>query len=60
MHNLEKFHSKEAAKGVQELLECVLPESVETKLKKVKSLLKRYEDDAAEDALRELLDNLRY
>ena len=45
---------------MEELLECVLPESVETKLKKVKSLLKRYEDDAAEDALRELLDNLRY
>ena len=58
LHNLEKFHSKEAAKGVDSLLEYVLPEMVETRLKKIKSLLKRYEDDDAEDGLRELLDDL--
>ena len=58
LHNLEKFHSKEAARGVEELLEYVLPEMVEAKLKKVKSLLKRYEDDNAEDVLRELLNDL--
>ena len=58
LHNLEKFHSKEAAKGVDSLLEYVLPEMVEKRLKKIKSLLKRYEDDNAEDGLRELLDDL--
>lgn len=58
LHNLEKFHSKEAAKGVDSLLEYVLPEMVEKRLKKIKSLLKRYEDDNAEDVLRELLDDL--
>ena len=58
LQNLEKFHSKEAAKGVDLLLEHVLPEMVEVRLKKIKSLLKRYEDDNAEDALRVLLDDL--
>lgn len=59
LHDLESFHSKEAARGVDELLQYALPEPVETKLEKIKSLLKRYEDDAAEDALRELLDDLK-
>ena len=59
LRNLENFYSKEAAKGVQELLEYTVPSPVEEKLTKIQSLLKRYEDDEAEDVLRELLSEIQ-
>ena len=59
LHNLEEFQPKETAKEVQLLLEYDLPSMVEEKLKRIQSLLKRYEDDEAEDAFRELLQELQ-
>ena len=59
LHHLEEFQPKETAKEVQLLLEYDLPSMVEEKLKRIQSLLKRYEDDEAEDAFRELLQELQ-
>lgn len=54
---LEAFQSKEAAQGVDELLGFELPDAVREKLERVKGMLKMYEDDEAEDALRELIQS---
>ena len=58
LQKLEEFKPKEAAKGVNDLLECLLPNNVRDNLEKIKTMLKLYEDDDAEDALRELLHRL--
>lgn len=51
---VSSFHSKEAAKSVEELLNFALPEDVREKVEKVRNLLKMYEDEQAEDILGEL------
>lgn len=58
LFELERFRSKEAAKIIQELLECAVPENVKEELEQIQILLKMYEDDKAEDALRELIQKL--
>ena len=58
LHQLETFHPKETAEQVQELLNCEVSPDILERLRKIQSLLKRYEDDDAEDAFRELLDIL--
>ena len=58
LFELERFRSKEAAKIIQELLEYAVPENVKEELDQVQILLKMYEDDKAEDALRELIQKI--
>ena len=58
LFELERFRSKEAAKIVQELLEYAVPEYVKEELERVQTLLKMYEDDKAEEVLRELIQKL--
>jgi HPt (histidine-containing phosphotransfer) domain-containing protein len=52
---LEEFRSNEAASGIEELLAHELPDNIREPLVEVKGLIKLYEDDKAEDVLRELL-----
>lgn len=56
---LGAFQSKEAAQGVDELLGCAVPEVVREKLKQVKVMLKMYEDDEAEETLRDLIQSTK-
>ena len=44
--------------GEDYLLECAVPENVKEELEQIQILLKMYEDDKAEDALRELIQKL--
>ena len=52
---LENFHSKECAKIVEELLRYPLTDEIHNKLQEIQELLRMYEDDAAEEQLRQLI-----
>ncbi len=54
---LEKFKSKEAANELDKLLKYEMNEDVREKLKQVKTYMSLYDDDAAEDVLRELVNH---
>ena len=56
--SLEDFQAKECARKVEELLEYQLTDEIEETLEKVKDQLKLYEDDAAEQMLRELIEQV--
>lgn len=58
LESLENFQAKECAHKVEEILECRLEADTETALEKVKEQLKLYEDDAAEQMLRELIEKI--
>jgi len=53
---LENFKSKEAAKEIDELLEYEMQDETRDKLKQAKNYISLYDDDAAEDALRDLVN----
>lgn len=55
LESLEDFQAKECARKVEEILQCRLVADIEAALKKVREQLKLYEDDKAEQMLRELL-----
>lgn len=55
LHHLETFHSKDAAKGVEELLTYSLQEEVTESLEEISNLLRMYEDDKAEEKLNEMI-----
>ncbi len=55
---LENFRSKECAKKVEEMLQFLLQDEVETSLREIQEQLKLYEDDAAEQLLRELIEKI--
>lgn len=57
-HQIQSFKSKDAAKSVEELLEYAVPETVRTQLEQVQVMLKMYEDDKAEELLKELIQSL--
>ncbi|MDE7297733.1 MAG: response regulator, partial [Lachnospiraceae bacterium] len=57
--SLENFQAKECAQKVDELLECRLEADTEAALEKIKEQLRLYEDDAAEQMLHELLEQIR-
>lgn len=59
LDNLENFQSKECAGTIEHLLEYQLDADLETQLEKVKELLKLYEDDKAEQALRQLIEEIQ-
>ncbi len=58
LERLEKFRSKECAAKLDALLGYRMDSAVESRLEAVRGQLKLYEDDAAEEMLRELLDEL--
>ena len=53
LHLLEAFKSKECAEIVNDLCTCKVPEKIEELLEQVQTKLKLYEDDEAENLLRE-------
>ncbi len=55
---LENFRSKESARIVEELLKYQLDYDTVAKLKEIRKQLKMYEDDAAEELLRQLVERL--
>ncbi len=55
---LSDFKSKEAAEVINKLLEYKLSEDVATKISEIKELLKLYEDEAAEDKINSLINEL--
>ena len=56
LEHLENFHAKDCAHIVEALLQCQLKPEIAAKLKDVQGQLKLYEDEAAEQMLRELLE----
>lgn len=56
---LERFHSKECADRIEELLSHHLNQDKAAKLTEIQEQLKMYEDDAAEDLLRKLLEEMK-
>lgn len=56
LDNLENFRSKESARIVNGLLGYQLDYDTEAKLKEIKEQLKMYEDDAAEQLMRQLVE----
>lgn len=59
LESLEDFQAKECAHKIEEILQCRLGADIEAALGKVREQLKLYEDDEAEQMLRELLAQMR-
>lgn len=59
LESLEDFQAKECAHTIEALLECQMEPDTESVLMKVKEQLKLYEDDAAEQMLHELIEQIR-
>ena len=57
--SLENFKSKECAHKLEELSEYRLETDIEEKLERIREQLKLYEDDAAEQMLRELIEQMQ-
>ena len=59
LDSLENFQAKECARIIEEIMSCQLDAETETTLENVREQLKLYEDDAAEQMLRELIERIR-
>lgn len=59
LDSLENFQAKDCARKIEEILECRLEANTEALLEKVKEQLKLYEDDVAEQLLRQLIEQIR-
>lgn len=59
LNNLENFQSKDCANEIEEILEYHLAADTEAALDKIREQLKLYEDDAAEQMLRELIEQIQ-
>ncbi|MDE7427690.1 MAG: hypothetical protein K2N00_00200, partial [Lachnospiraceae bacterium] len=59
LNSLENFRSKDCAHKIEELLEYRLESATEEALEKIREQLKLYEDDAAEQMLRELIEEIQ-
>lgn len=59
LDNLENFKSKDCAHKIEELLEYRMETYIEEELEKIQEQLKLYEDDAAEQMLRELIEQMQ-
>ncbi len=57
-HQLERFKPREAAAELEELLGYAAPEKVRKRLEEVQVMLKMYEDDKAEEVLKELMQGV--
>lgn len=58
LSSVQNFKSKEAKEKLSSLMNFDIPEELRDKLTEIARLLKMYEDEKAEDALRELIDNI--
>lgn len=58
LQSLEDFHSKECAAAIDGLLKHQLDGDTETKLKEIREQLRMYEDDNAEQLLRQLIEGM--
>lgn len=58
LNYLENFQSKDCAHIIETLLEYRLEATIETELERISAQLKLYEDDAAEQMLRELIEQI--
>ncbi len=58
LDSLENFQAKECSRKIEEILEYRLDESIEKELEKIREQLKLYEDDEAEQMLRELIEQI--
>lgn len=58
LQSLEDFHSKECAATIDSLLKYRLDGDTETKLKEIREQLRMYEDDNAEQLLRQLIEGM--
>lgn len=58
LSSLEDFQAKECAHKVEEILEYRLEADTETALEKIREQLRLYEDEAAEQMLRELIEEI--
>ncbi len=56
LDSLESFRSKDCAHKIEEILQCRLNPDIELKLTEIQGQLKLYEDETAEQLLRELLE----
>ncbi len=56
LESLENFRAKECARRIEALLECQLEPEIEVQLTEVQGLLKLYEDEKAEQLLRNMLE----
>lgn len=59
LNSLENFKAKDCAHKIEELLEYRMESAVEEDLEKIREQLKLYEDDAAEQMLRELIEQMQ-
>jgi len=58
LSSVQNFKSKEAKEKLSSLMNFDIPEELRDKLTEIARLLKMYEDEKAEDALQELIDNI--
>ena len=58
LNQIESFKSKECLNTVNEILEYSLPDDIKNTLIQVNNMLKLYEDDDAEDTLRQLVQSM--
>ncbi len=59
LRSLENFKAKDCAHKIEELLEYRMEAYIEEELEKIREQLKLYEDDAAEQMLRELIEQMQ-
>lgn len=55
LEQLENFRAKQCAGKLEEILQYCLPDAIESKIIEIKEQLRLYEDDTAEQMLRELI-----
>lgn len=55
LERLENFRAKQCAGKLEEILQYRLPDGIESKIMEIKEQLRLYEDDVAEQMLRELI-----
>ena len=58
LSSLEDFQARECAHKIEEIMDCRLEGAIETELGKIREQLRLYEDEAAEQMLRELLEKI--
>ncbi len=57
LDSLENFRAKDCAHKIEELMQYRLQPAIETQLTEIQGLLKLYEDEKAEQSLREMLEH---
>lgn len=58
LSSLEDFQARECAHKIEEILDCRLEDAIEAELGNIREQLRLYEDEAAEQMLRELLEKI--